>query len=204
MIRPLLVAGIALVLAALAVGWVAAQREAARPTAASEDGTPIPPFVLQRCDGSGAPFTEADLHGRVHLVYFGFTTCPDVCPTELAWLTRVLRALGPAAERVRVLFITVDPERDDAQRLAEYAALFDHRILPLRGDAAQTRAAADAFGAIYRVNRPVSQQPGFYLVDHTLSTFVVDARGRLVHRFDSRDLPPAEAAALVRRWLGAP
>ncbi|MCS6970102.1 MAG: SCO family protein [Planctomycetota bacterium] len=203
MIRPLAIAGLALLATALALAAFGPRLAQEPPTALSDGAGPAPtgPFVLQRCDGSARPFSEQDLRGRVHLVYFGFTTCPDVCPTELAWMTRVLRALGEDAAAVAPLFITVDPERDDAERLRAYAACFDERILPLRGDAAQTRAAAEAFGAIYRKQTPVSKQPGFYLVDHTLSTFVVDREGRIVQRLNSRDTPPRDAALLIRRLI---
>lgn len=189
---------------AIAIGAAVAVMRAERRDQASGAATApaVPAFTLSRCQGDGQPFTAADLRGAVHLVYFGFTTCPDVCPTELGWMVRVLRRLGPLASEVRPLLVTVDPERDSAARLAEYAALFDPRITALRGTAEQTRAAADAFGVIYRRQTPVSQQPGFYLIDHTLSTFVVDRDGRIVHRLDSRDTTPEQAAALIRPLLG--
>ncbi len=156
----------------------------------------LAPFTLARTDGT--PFGNADLRGRIHLVYFGFTTCPDVCPTELGWMARVLRHLGPLEAQVQPVFITIDPERDSAERIADYAGVFHPRMLALRGTPEQTRIAADAFGVIYRKQTPVSQQPGFYLLDHTMTTFVLDRDGRVVHRLASHEVDPEQAAALIR------
>lgn len=200
---PILVTAVA-VLAAGATAWLASER-----VRTHHDGrSPLPqagadaiaPFVLQRCDGT--PFANADLRGRVHLIYFGFTTCPDVCPTELGWMVRVLRQLGPLAESVQPVLVTVDPERDTAEKLAAYAAAFHPRLLALRGTSEQVKTAADAFGVIYRKQTPVSQQPGFYLIDHTMTTFVLDREGRIVQRLASHEVTPEVAAALIRPLAG--
>lgn len=197
---------IATALAVLVAGGIVAALALARdrqPAPPAAIGEPVPAFTLQRCLGDSQPFTAGDLRGRVHLVYFGFTTCPDICPTELGWMMRVLRQLGPLAAAVQPVMVSVDPERDTAERLAAYTAMFDPRILALRGTLEQTQAAAAAFGAVFRKQTPVSQQPGFYLVDHTLTTFVVDREGRIVHRLASHDTPPEAAAALIRPLAGA-
>jgi protein SCO1/2 len=170
------------------------------PLPAAEADAP-PAFTL--VDADGRTVTDADLHGRIALVYFGFTTCPDVCPTELAWMARVLRALGPAGERVQPVFVTVDPERDSVEKLRGYATLFHPRFRSLTGTPAQVAAAAAAFGVIYRKNVPVSGQPGFYLIDHTMTTYVLATDGRIVHRLASHDLAPADAADLIRPLIGA-
>jgi cytochrome oxidase Cu insertion factor (SCO1/SenC/PrrC family) len=167
--------------------------------AAEQDAPPV--FTLLSSDGK--TITDADLRGHIALVYFGFTTCPDVCPTELGWMMRTLRQLGPLASQVQPVFITVDPERDSPEKLAAYAQAFDPRMLALSGSAQQIADAAAAFGIIYRKQTPVSQQPGFYLIDHTMTTFVLGRDGRIVHRLTSHDLSPDQAAALIRPLAGA-
>lgn len=192
------------VLVAATAAWVVSERRrthhdshSALPPAQADAVTA---FELQRCDGTR--FASSELRGRIHLVYFGFTTCPDVCPTELGWMARVLRRLGPLEAAVQPVLITIDPERDSAERLADYASVFNPRMLALRGTAEQTKAAADAFGVIFRKQTPVSQQPGFYLLDHTMTTFVLDRDGRIVYRLASHDMTPEAAAALIRPLAG--
>jgi len=109
------------------------------------------------------------------VLFFGFTQCPDVCPTTLAEMAGVLKRLGPDAERVQVLFVTLDPERDSAKLLAQYTASFDPRILPLRGDLAATQRAAKEF-KIYFEKR---KQGEGYTIDHSAQSYVLDAQGRL-------------------------
>lgn len=201
---PILVTALVVILA-VGTAWLAASHSRTHhdghsglaPAAADAP----PAFALLDCDGK--PFRSTDLRGQVSLVYFGFTTCPDVCPTELGWMTRVMRRLGPFEAQVRPVFITVDPERDTPAKLAAYAQAFHPRMLALSGSAAQTADAAAAFGVVYRKQTPVSQQPGFYLIDHTMTTFVLDRDGRIVHRLASADVTPEQAAALIRVLAGA-
>jgi cytochrome oxidase Cu insertion factor (SCO1/SenC/PrrC family) len=201
---PLLVTAI-VVLVAVTAAWVASERSRTHHDGYSAlpavQADALAPFSLQR--GDGQAFTNADLGGRVHLIYFGFTTCPDVCPTELGWMTRVLRQLGPLAGQVQPVFVTIDPERDTPAKLADYAAVFNPRLLALHGTPEQTTTAAGAFGVVFRKQTPVSQQPGFYLFDHTMTTFVIDRSGRLVHRLASHEVSPEAAAALIRPLAGA-
>lgn len=214
-----LVATVLVVLMLLVAAGVAAMRHRALPSTPTSDTASAPAFALSTTPAmaaalprAGAPagepatvaVTEADLHGHVALIYFGYTTCPDVCPTELSWMVRVLRSLGPAGAGITPIFITIDPERDTLAKLAEYARLFSPRLVAMRGDAAQTAAAAAAFGATYHRNVPVSAQPGFYLMDHTMTTFVLDRDGRVVLRLSSRDTTPVEAADRIRPLLGTP
>lgn len=195
-----LIATAAAVLLAVGAAWVVSERRRTHHDGRSDlpAGQPVDlaPFTLQRSDGT--PFANPDLRGRIHLVYFGFTTCPDVCPTELGWMARVLRRLGPLEAQVQPVFVTIDPERDTPERLADYASVFHPRMLALHGTPEQTRTAADAFGVVYRKQTPVSQQPGFYLLDHTMTTFVLDREGRIVLRLASHDVDPERAAALIR------
>jgi protein SCO1/2 len=157
-----------------------------------------PPVHFSLRDTAGRPVSEADLAGSAALVYFGYTFCPDICPGELGWMVRVLAALGPDAQRVRPVFISVDPERDTPEKLAAYARLFDERILALTGDPAALKAAGDACGAVWRRAEVVTQQPGYYLIDHTLTTILLDRHGRVAARISSRTTSPEAAATLIR------
>ena len=133
--------------------------------------------ALSLTDQNGKHRTLADFRGKVVLLFFGYTHCPDVCPTTLAELSQVVRMLGPAADRVQVLFVTVDPERDTAAVLAQYVTAFDPRFLGLYGDAAATRRAAKEFKVFYEKHDGTA--PGEYSMDHSAGTYVIDPRGRL-------------------------
>jgi protein SCO1/2 len=139
-------------------------------------------FTLQTVDG--APFRSADLAGKPYLVFFGFTHCPDVCPTALFELTALLQDIGPAADRITPLFISIDPERDTAELLKLYMTSFDPRIVALRGDAARTKAAADAFSAFYRKVPTASDS---YTMEHTAGLFLIRADGRLQGMLDMHE-----------------
>ncbi|WP_169789475.1 SCO family protein [Skermanella aerolata] len=148
-------------------------------------------------DEAGRPFTPADLRGRPTLLVFGFTHCPDVCPTSLSYVANALQALGPQAEDVRSVFLTVDPERDTAQVMSEYTALFDERILGVTGKPEEVTTALKSLGAFAR-KAPLDG--GGYNVDHTASMLLLDAQGRLRSTLDVHE--PAEVAAeKVRRLL---
>lgn len=201
---PLLVTAIVVVLAVTAAWLVSSHSRTHHDGRSALPATEVDaPPVFSLVDSAGRPFGTADLRGQVSLVYFGFTTCPDVCPTELGWMTRVMRKLGPLESQVRPIFITVDPERDTPAKLTAYAQAFHPRMLPLTGSAEQIAAAAAAFGVVYRKQTPVSQQPGFYLIDHTMTTYVLDRDGRIVHRLASADVDPDQAAALIRVLAGS-
>jgi protein SCO1 len=128
-------------------------------------------------DPSGAARTLADYKGKVVVVSFGFTHCPDVCPTTLADLAKAVGQLGADASRVQVLFVTVDPKRDTPEVLAQYVANFRPDFVALRGDAAATQAATKAFH-VYAKERPGSS-PEAYSVDHSSQSFVLDREGRM-------------------------
>ena len=125
----------------------------------------------------GKPRTLADFRGKLVLLSFGYTHCPDICPTTLADLAAALKKLGPDAARVQLLFVTVDPERDTPEVLAQYVPAFDPGFLGLSGDVAATRRAAKEFKIFYE-KRPGSA-PGAYTVDHSAQNYVLDAQGRL-------------------------
>jgi protein SCO1/2 len=128
-------------------------------------------------DHTGKPRTLADFKGKVVVVFFGYTQCPDVCPTTLAEMATAMKELGPQADQVQVLFITVDPERDTQQLLAQYVPAFDKRFLGLRGDAAQTAAVAKEFKVFYA--KVDGKEPGSYSMDHTAASYVFDRNGKV-------------------------
>jgi len=131
---------------------------------------------LNLTDHNGKPRTLADFRGKVVTVFFGFTHCPDVCPTTLAEMAQVMKELGADADQLQVLFVTVDPERDTAQVLKQYVPSFNPAFLGLRGDPDATTRAAKEF-KVYFQKQPV--KGGGYSVDHGAGTFILDREGRL-------------------------
>jgi protein SCO1/2 len=132
---------------------------------------------LRLTDHNGKPRTLADFRGKVVLVNFGYTQCPDVCPTTLADLATAMRKLGADASQVQVLFVTVDPKRDKPELLREYLPAFDKSFLGLYGDADATRKVENDF-KIYAAERP-GKTPDTYTVDHAAQTFAFDRQGKL-------------------------
>jgi protein SCO1/2 len=128
-------------------------------------------------DATGKPRTLADYRGKAVVIFFGYTQCPDVCPTTLAELAEVMKKLGPDADRVQVLFVTVDPERDTRELLAQYVPAFDPRFMGLYGDAAATARTAKEFKIIYQ--KQPGATPGSYTMDHSAGTYIFDPQGRL-------------------------
>ena len=128
-------------------------------------------------DHNGKPRTLADFSGKAVVVFFGYTRCPDVCPTTMVEMKDVLRKLGSEAAKVQVLFVTLDPERDTQQVLAQYVPAFDPRVLGLYGDSAATAKTAKDFKVFYE-KRPGSS-PGSYTIDHPAASYVFDPKGRL-------------------------
>jgi len=118
-----------------------------------------------------------DFKGKIVMIFFGYTSCPDICPTTLSRLAEVMKALGPEAERVQVLFVSVDPERDTAERLKDFVPWFHPSFLGLRGDAAQTKAVSEEF-RVFSSRREVGSQLG-YVLDHSSGVYVYDPAGRL-------------------------
>jgi len=131
--------------------------------------------TLELTDQAGRPRRLEDWRGKVVVLFFGFTHCPDVCPTTLADLSQVMKQLGPDAERVQVLFVTVDPERDTPEVLGKYVGAFDSRFLGLYGDAAATQRAAREFKVFYEKRKTGDS----YSVDHSGHTYVIDQQGKL-------------------------
>lgn len=184
---------IAFIAAAILLGWwrVDGPGAPARPVQAA--GAPIDvggPFNL--VDHTGRRVTDADFRGRPMLVFFGFTHCPEVCPTTLLDITNQLKALGPEAERLQVLFITVDPERDTPAQLALYLQSFDPRIVGLSGTVDEVEAAVKAYKA-YARKIPTEDS---YTMDHTASVYVMDAAGRFRTLIDYHEEAQAAQAKI--------
>ena len=128
-------------------------------------------------DHNGMPRTLADFRGKVVVLFFGYTHCPDVCPTTLAELAQAMQDLGPDAKRVQVLFATVDPDRDTQDLLARYVPAFNPTFLGLRGDAEATARATKEFKIV--VQKQPGPTPDSYTVDHSAGTFIFDPQGHL-------------------------
>lgn len=128
-------------------------------------------------DYNGKLRTLADFRGKAVVVFFGYTQCPDVCPTTMAEMGQAMKSLGPDADKVQVLFITLDPERDTPAVLRQYVPAFDSRFLGLRGSPEQTQAVAKEFKVFYQ--KVPGTAPGSYTMDHTAGTYVFDPQGRV-------------------------
>lgn len=158
------------------------------------------PFELT--DQAGRTRTERDFRGQLMLVYFGFTWCPDVCPTDLQAIGLALDKLGTDAASVQPLFISVDPERDTSQHLAEYMPLFHPRLIGLTGSAEAIRRVADAY-KVYYAKVPLGKEGSDYTVDHTAFIYLMDREGNYLGFF-----PPGTSAdrmvEIIRPHLGVP
>jgi protein SCO1/2 len=152
---------------------------------------------LRLTDHDGKPRSLADFRGKVVVVFFGYTHCPDVCPTTLFDVSELLRALGPDAGRAAALFITVDPERDTAPVIKDYLSSFDPHLRGATGEPKAVEAAEKA----YRVYaKKVPGENGDYSMDHTALVYLMDKQGRFVAPF-SLKRRPEDAAAELRKYF---
>jgi len=153
------------------------------------------PFQL--VDQSGATVTERNLQGKPSLIFFGFTHCPDVCPTTLFEMSELLRAMGKDADRVNAYFISVDPERDSAAAMKDYLSSFDPHLKGLTGD---PEAIAKVLSAYRVYAKRVPLKDGDYTMDHTALTYLMDRDGKFVAPFNL-NRKPEDAAADLRKYL---
>jgi protein SCO1/2 len=153
------------------------------------------PFQLT--DQSGATVTEKTLQGRPTLIFFGFTHCPDVCPTSLFEISEVLRAMGADADKVNAYFVSVDPERDNITAMKDYLSSFDPHLKGLTGD---PEAVAKMLSAYRVYAKKVPLKDGDYTMDHTALTYLMDRDGRFIAPFNL-NRKPEEAAADLKRYL---
>jgi protein SCO1/2 len=187
--------GLAVLLGALVVEYRylnapgASVGESAVPSAVSIGG----PFTL--IDQQGVTRHADDFRGKLMLIYFGYTYCPDVCPTELQTMSDALDKLGATGEAVQPIFITVDPQRDTTEQLKNYAENFHPRLLALTGSVAQIAEVAHAYKVFYQ---SVKRGDGEYLVDHSSIVYLMDRDGRYVTHFGGNLTAEQMAAAIAK------
>jgi protein SCO1/2 len=177
-LRRLVVAELAAIAIVLAVvGWYVWQSRAAP----SLNGTLLDPPqeipAIQLTGSDGQPHALTDFQGKVTVVFFGYTHCPDVCPMTLSTMARARTMLSNQADRVQLVFVSVDPERDSPERLASYLAKYDPTFVGLTGDEDRIRGLATVFGVYYAKVESTSALG--YLVEHSSSSFVLDTQGKL-------------------------
>jgi protein SCO1/2 len=153
------------------------------------------PFQLT--DQSGTTVTEKSLQGRPTLIFFGFTHCPDVCPTALFEMSEILHAMGNDADRVNAYFVSVDPERDSKEAIKDYLSSFDPHLKGLTGD---PEAIAKVLSAYRVYAKKVPLKDGDYTMDHTALTYLMDRDGKFVAPFNL-NRPPEVAAAELKKYL---
>jgi protein SCO1 len=154
-------------------------------TTAADDagGEPwqLKPFMLE--DVAGAVVDDTALKGKFALVFFGYTSCPDICPTTLLTIGQALKGLGPEADRVLPLFVSLDPDRDSRKVLSDFTAAIDPHIVGLRGPKAFVDAMTQNFGVTYQIVTPNPAKPKDYSIDHTATIFFIGPDGTMLHRF---------------------
>jgi len=182
---------------AVAAGAVAS---APKPLPAVEGVMTVEPRVagdLAMTDQDGAATKLSELAGAPVLVFFGFTHCPEICPTALADISQIIDTLGPDGEKVNALFVTVDPERDTPAVLKDYLSSFNPRLIGVGGDADALAAVAKAYRVYYK---KVPLKDGDYTMDHTAIVYLMDKNGNFVAPF-SLKRRPEEAAADLKRYF---
>ena len=174
--RPALLRRILLTAAGLAVvafGFAAYEFEAHGPQPAGQSSLPLG-GAFHLVDQNGRPVSDQDLHGKPTVMFFGYTYCPDVCPTTLTDMTAWLKALGPDADRLNMVYVTIDPDRDTPARLKSYLTAFDPRIRGLTGAPQAVAQAAHDYAVFYQ---KVPVQGGEYTMDHSTIIYLIDAQG---------------------------
>jgi len=170
-----------LCLALLVAGPATAQANHSLELLRGENNGINPRYLLQ--DPNGRSVSSEDFRGRFQLISFGYTYCPDVCPTTLVEMAEILKQLGKQADRFQAIFISVDPERDSGQVLKTYTEFFDPRILGLTASPALVRRAADNFKIRYAKVREPGGDPGRYAVDHSAGMILLGPQGEFIKKF---------------------
>lgn len=184
-LRRILWAVIALMLAGLAVLIVVKRSELPAPGQIMAGRPAIGgPFTLT--DTEGRTVTDASLKGKPFAIFFGFTRCPDVCPTTLNDLSLLHKELGPAGERLNLVFVSVDPEQDRPEDIGQYLTLFDAPIIGLTGTDAQLQEIARAYRVVFR-KVPQGESADDYTMDHTATVFLMDADGQFAGTIDMHE-----------------
>jgi len=155
--------------------------------------------AFELVDQKGRKVTDRSLQGQPFAIFFGFTRCPDICPTTLQRLSRLKRQLGPAGEKLQLVFVSLDPERDSRKLIGDYLSLFPVPITGLTGTSQQLARIVEAYH-VYREKVPI--EGGDYLIDHTATIFLMDAEGRFFGALAHGEADDASLAKL-RRLVGA-
>jgi protein SCO1 len=194
-----LVAVVIFVVTGVAVGWLRTEwLGQSPPGAVATTGTPLIGGPFSLVNHRGERVTHDTFKGKATAYFFGFTHCPEVCPTTLFEMTQHLKELGPDADRLNVVFVTVDPERDTPELLKTYLESFDPRIVALTGTPEELATAARAFRIAYH-KVPTD---GGYTMEHTASVIMTDAKGELVTLIDYHEEAPSALAKLNRAIRG--
>jgi cytochrome oxidase Cu insertion factor (SCO1/SenC/PrrC family) len=198
--RPKLLAGLVagvLVAGGAAIAWGLTGGLKSQPQPAAIGG----PFTL--IAGDGQKLSDRDFQGKWLLTYFGYTNCPDICPTTLADISETLKLLGPLASSVQPLFITIDPERDTPDAVATFVHAFDDRIVGLTGTPAQIAAVAKEYRVYYAKNPPNPAEGTSYAMDHTAFVYVMGPDGKYLTLFSPlQGQMPEDMAAKLRDLIG--
>jgi protein SCO1/2 len=192
-----------LALIIIMTGWLAlcpvlSTAHEAQPQAVAPSSAIGGDFTLT--DQSGKRVKDADFRGKIMLVFFGFTHCPDICPVTVATMSKVMPLLGNKVDQVVPIFITVDPERDTPKALKEYLANFDKRIIALTGSPKEIKKAADAYKVYFSVAEASKQKNGDYSVDHSTIVYMMDKKGAYIRHF-SYDTGEKEIANAILEAL---
>lgn len=190
----------ALFLCLAVTGPVAAQAQHSLELLQEENTSIIPRYLLQ--DPNGRSVTSEDFRGRFQLIAFGYTFCPDICPTTLVEMAAILKLLDDKSAKLQTIFITVDPERDSGQVLKTYTEFFDPRILGLTGSAALVRRTADNFKIRYAKVREPGTAPKNYAVDHSAGMILLGPDGQFVKKYPFA-MPVDEIAAHISALMSA-
>jgi protein SCO1/2 len=188
-------------IALFAAGFAGAYQLLNRQVAAVSEGAPLIGGPFSLVDGGGKRVTDRDFHGKLMLVFFGYTHCPDVCPTELQNMADVLDRLGPDAEKTAAIFISVDPKRDTPAAVASYVGNFSARIMGLTGSQSEIASAAKAY-RVYSRKAGDDAEGGGYTVDHSAFLYLMDEDGRYLTHFSFNTAPNAIVEA-IRKHLAA-
>jgi protein SCO1/2 len=189
-----------LALVLFAAGFAGAYALLNAPETGQGEATPLIGGPFSLVDTNGKRVTDGDFRGKLMLVFFGYTHCPDVCPTELQTMSTVMENLGPAADKVAPIFISVDGTRDTPQALADYMKNFDARITGLTGDQKDIASAAKAYRVYYR--KAGDSGKGDYTVDHSAFVYLMDGSGKYITHF-TFNTAPETMAAVIRKKITA-
>lgn len=186
------------VLGAAVLGYAVVRMLTGDPARVTSFGEPLIGGEFTLVDGDGATRTDKDFRGRLMLVYFGFTYCPDACPTELQAMGQAVDRLGPKGEAVQPVFVSVDPERDTPEMVGQYVKAFHPRMVGLTGTPEQVATAAKAYRVYYR--KATVEGASDYLVDHSSIVYLMDREGRFLTHF-SHGTSPEDMAKGIGKFL---